>query len=106
MASSSEITERPFLRNCISTTLMASRCSQVENADSPRKVAIVTGGARGIGRACAYGLARAGFAIALVDLLEAEMAVDPHILRLAGFEIGWYAQRIDPAQAVAQDGPA
>ena len=43
-------------------------------SQSPPKVAIVTGGARGIGRACAYALAQAGFAIALVDLLEAEMA--------------------------------
>src|SRR5690349_3509901 len=39
----------------------------------PQKVAVVTGGARGIGRACARGLAQAGFAIALVDLLEPEM---------------------------------
>ena len=38
------------------------------------KVAIVTGGARGIGRGCAHALARAGFAIALVDLLEPERA--------------------------------
>jgi 3-oxoacyl-[acyl-carrier protein] reductase len=37
------------------------------------RVAIVTGGARGIGRACAHGLAGAGFALALVDLLEPEM---------------------------------
>jgi 3-oxoacyl-[acyl-carrier protein] reductase len=39
----------------------------------PGKVAIVTGGARGIGRACAHALARAGHAIALVDLLVPEM---------------------------------
>lgn len=39
---------------------------------SPR-VAIVTGGARGIGRSCAHGLARAGFAVVLVDLLVPEM---------------------------------
>jgi 3-oxoacyl-[acyl-carrier protein] reductase len=37
------------------------------------KVAIVTGGARGIGRACAHALARGGHDIALVDLLMPEM---------------------------------
>lgn len=37
------------------------------------KVTIVTGGARGIGRGCALELARQGFEIALVDLLEPEM---------------------------------
>jgi 3-oxoacyl-[acyl-carrier protein] reductase len=42
-------------------------------SSAAQKVAIVTGGARGIGRACAHGLARAGFAIALIDLLQPEM---------------------------------
>ncbi len=39
----------------------------------PDRVAIVTGGARGIGRGCALELARRGFDIALVDMLPAEM---------------------------------
>jgi 3-oxoacyl-[acyl-carrier protein] reductase len=37
------------------------------------KVAIVTGGARGIGRGCAHALADKGFDVALVDLLVPEM---------------------------------
>jgi 3-oxoacyl-[acyl-carrier protein] reductase len=40
---------------------------------SSRKVAIVTGGARGIGRGCAHALARVGYDIALVDVLVPEM---------------------------------
>ena len=38
------------------------------------KTAIVTGGARGIGRGCALELASRGYDIALVDQLETEMA--------------------------------
>jgi len=38
-----------------------------------RKVAVVTGGARGIGRGCAHALAQGGHDLVLVDLLAAEM---------------------------------
>ena len=49
-----------------------------------RKVAIVTGGARGIGRACAHALARAGHAIGLVDLLKPEMERTAEEIRAIG----------------------
>ena len=39
----------------------------------PSRVAVVTGAGRGIGRATATALARAGFAVALVDMREAEV---------------------------------
>lgn len=42
-------------------------------AESDTRTAIVTGGARGIGRGCALALAAKGFDIALVDLLVPEM---------------------------------
>lgn len=43
------------------------------NPSNAAPVAIVTGGARGIGRACALSLAKAGLDVALVDLLDAEL---------------------------------
>jgi 3-oxoacyl-[acyl-carrier protein] reductase len=51
---------------------------------SVQKVAVVTGGARGIGRACAHALARAGYAIALVDLLKPEMERTAEEIRAIG----------------------
>ena len=48
------------------------------------KTALVTGGARGIGRACALALADSGFDIALVDLLEKEMAATAREIEACG----------------------
>lgn len=51
------------------------------------KVAIVTGGARGIGRACAHGLAEAGCDVALVDVLRPEMERTAGEIRARGREV-------------------
>jgi 3-oxoacyl-[acyl-carrier protein] reductase len=48
------------------------------------KTALVTGGARGIGRACALALADAGLDIAIVDLLETEMAATAREIEARG----------------------
>jgi 3-oxoacyl-[acyl-carrier protein] reductase len=49
-----------------------------------RKTALVTGAARGIGRACALALAEAGFDVALVDLLEPEMQTTAGDIEILG----------------------
>ena len=50
------------------------------------KVAIVTGGARGIGRACALALARRGYSVAIVDLLVPEAAEAVGLLEAEGVQ--------------------
>lgn len=53
---------------------------------SPASVAIVTGAARGIGRATALALARRGMAVALVDVREPELAGTAAAAAKAGVE--------------------
>jgi 3-oxoacyl-[acyl-carrier protein] reductase len=51
---------------------------------SGRRVAIVTGGARGIGRGCAHALARRDHAVALVDVLTSEMSATKREIEAMG----------------------
>ena len=57
----------------------------VNCADAP--VAVVTGAARGIGRACALAMARRGFAVALADRLPAELEAAAAEVELLGVDV-------------------
>lgn len=54
------------------------------------RTAIITGGARGIGRASALSLARSGYDIALVDLLPHELAETADDIRSLGRRVNVY----------------
>ena len=76
-------------------------------AELDRRTAIVTGGARGIGRGCAHELAANGHAIALVDVLVPEMTNTQAELRAKGVpclifeaDVADYARSKEVAQAV------
>lgn len=74
-------------------------------ASDQRSVAIVTGGARGIGRACARALAGAGFDIALVDLLRPELDRTAGEIRELGREVMTFEADVSSfadAQDIAQ----
>lgn len=58
------------------------------------KVAIVTGGARGIGRGCAHALARKGLDVALVDVLAPEMERTAGELRAMGRAVRIYEAEV------------
>jgi hypothetical protein len=75
------------------------------------KTSLVTGGARGIGRACALALADSGFDIALVNLLEKEMAATARNIRnglgeICHLEDGGYGAGFDlrPTSTDVQQG--
>jgi 3-oxoacyl-[acyl-carrier protein] reductase len=70
------------------------------------KLAIITGGARGIGRGCAHALAEKGLDIAIVDLLVPEMQRTADELRALGRTVRVYeadvAEFSRAAEVVAQ----
>ena len=73
-------------------------------SEGRERIAIVTGGARGIGRGCAHALADRGFDVALVDLLKPEMERTAGEIRAKGRRASCHeadVARFDLAQAVA-----
>jgi 3-oxoacyl-[acyl-carrier protein] reductase len=54
------------------------------STEQPERVAVVTGGARGIGLGIAMALARRGFAVALADRLVAELGVAAQAIEACG----------------------
>jgi 3-oxoacyl-[acyl-carrier protein] reductase len=69
-------------------------------------VAVVTGAARGIGRACAIALARKGFAVALADRLEGELAEAVAAVEAEGQEAMRLAGDVADFQGVQAQGRA
>jgi len=68
-----------------------------------RRVAIVTGGARGIGRGCAHDLAENGFDLALVDLLEDGLSSTAEEIRAMGRDVMTFTADValhQPAQDI------
>lgn len=76
-------------------------------APTQRRAALVTGGARGLGRACALRLAEAGRDVAIVDLLDEEGEATVAELRQAGAQAIYCRTDVtDEAQVIAAVGQA
>jgi 3-oxoacyl-[acyl-carrier protein] reductase len=68
---------------------------------SVRRVALVTGASRGIGRACALGLARAGFDAVLNEIARQGEALDGVRAEIAALGCGAWTQLADVSDAAA-----
>lgn len=67
--------------------------------DLSGQIAVVTGAARGLGRAFAHGLARAGMSVAITDRREEELSESLQLLQSAGGKaVAIAADVSDPAQ--------